>query len=269
MYIKRFESVVIDESIESCKDIVETLSEYEDEIKIEGYEDGYYGYNRFEKKILDENWKKAVQFWVSPKVDKEIVDKSGFDTMITLIQKSKYLYTKLGIYCEEIKVNIRTGSVHFILIFVNKDKDQIAMAKYKRVLKNIDDFFKDYMRSKTISMGATITDLKKDPESLRSRIIFDLMKKDERISKLGYIPFTLRFTIDLEESGNTISIKPKNTRYQLGEGKWTSIRIDNKLVMEYILDFIEENIKASYKTKKDMDQCNISKEERYIKIEVI
>lgn len=40
MYIKRFESLEISDSIESCKDIIETIKEYEDDVYIYDYKIG-------------------------------------------------------------------------------------------------------------------------------------------------------------------------------------------------------------------------------------
>jgi hypothetical protein len=110
----------------------------------------------------------------------------------------------------------------------------------------------------------------KDPTKLN--ILNDLMKNDERLStkwnKNSYISMDLRYAIDLEESEYTINIKPKNFRYKLDDHNWKSVRIDNKLVMNYILNHIQEDIKTGWKTQKNMEECNISKQDKSIKVEV-
>jgi len=132
-FIKKFESISIDEDLESCKDYIETLSEFEENIEASSFTEGYYNGREVRSKPESEKNPKALQFYLELKGSTnsrygsnkgDILEKSDFDKAILLTQRAKYLYSKFELYCSSIIVEIRCNFVKFTLLFENKDESE-------------------------------------------------------------------------------------------------------------------------------------------------
>ncbi len=250
--IKRFESLVTDTNLESCKDIIETISEYEDEVVVLHYEEGYYSY-KFSKKIESEKEKKAIQFYLCLKSDQEdrkINNKSDFDKMITLMQRSKSLYSKLSIYCESIKVSIEPKSISFILTFDNTDESVKRPTKVKRIFGIISKYLSDYNNVKTFNVDDSV---KKE----YSDLITQIKKSTDESERLDTKGFEFRFTTDIDmdliddPNNSVITIKTKTFRYKYyGDNKWIKVR-SNKEIVNLVNKKLIAKIKSHYLLDKD------------------
>ena len=108
-YIKRFESIDLgdfgDESIEYCKDIIETISEFDEELVAFDYEQGYHNvkFNTFSEEIKSENSKLCLRAWFKLKdVDatSKIDSKDAIDKHVLLMKKTKYILNQFSPYCK-------------------------------------------------------------------------------------------------------------------------------------------------------------------------
>jgi hypothetical protein len=241
--IKKFESLSIDTTIEHCKDVIETLSDFEDDVEIKNYAIGYIYSDRVEQNPTTERDKKGIKFNLFLKKEfKSITGKESFDDQIFLLQKSKYLYSKIRSYCDEIKIDVRTGYVTFILQFENTDESIKNKAKLNRVYKGLGEALKDYDRFKTIYLSSeeqltkANNDYYKDCLNILRSINKGLEKKKE---------FThFRFSVDMSEENGIITLKPKQFRYKDGYS-WKTVRYNSELAKN-VVRCLQHNLESGY-----------------------
>lgn len=243
MYIKRFESVEVSESIESCKDIIETISEYEDDIYIYDYKIGYLHHGDVVPEMKDERSKKVIGFKLMYRNNanedgykqlKMISEKSEIDELITLLQKSKSLINKFKIYCDDVSLETNNNSIRFLLKFENDDSEQKIIFKRKRILKSIENHFSDYRFAKTIEFHKD-----QDPQ------LFNYLDKfkEENINNNSY---TLRFAIDIEQEKNKIFLTPKSFRVQKPySNQWLKLKSD-KILIDTSISYIKGRLNKIY-----------------------
>lgn len=221
-FIKKFESMSIESSIEYCKDVIETLSDFEDEIDVKGYIQGYTRYDHPNTYITpspsNESDKKCIQFYLKLKTDYDDNSKEAFDKLISLLQKSKFLFSKLNNYCSDIKFEIDNKNIGFILLFDNEDESLKKSAKISRIYKSINEALKDYNRYKRIFLS--IVDIKEDYKAE----IYGLLR--EQNPNKNY--FTLRYSVDVSTEDGVILLKPNKFRYE-DNSKLKTIKYSKKL----------------------------------------
>ncbi len=250
-FIKRFESISIDEDLESCKDIIETLVEYEDDIEASSFKEGYYDGRDVKSKMESENTPKALQFYLEFKGSNvsrwgnskgDIIEKSDFDKSILLIQRAKYLYSKFQLYCSNIIVEIKYRHIQFVLLFENKDESEKRAAKIQRIYKFFKDHFGDYSSNKTFYIGS-----KNSKEYLP--IVNDIKKNDVRFEVIRDIEF--RFTTDINLKNDVITIRPKTFRYKVPyiENNWKPLK-SNKNLISFVSKELSKKMVKGYNIEK-------------------
>lgn len=221
-FIKKFESMSIDSSIEYCKDVIETLPDFEDEVHVSGYTQGYTRYDYpnayISRDPSNESDKKCIQFYLKLKTDYADDSKETFDKLISLLQKSKFLFSKLNNYCSDVKFEVDNKSIGFILLFDNEDESLKRTAKIKRIYKSINEALTDFNRYKRIFLS--ITDKSEDYK----KEIYSLLR-DQNPNK-NY--FTLRYSINISMEDGVISMKPNQFRYDYNS-KLKGIKYSKKL----------------------------------------
>lgn len=269
-FIKRFESVSIEEDLESCKDIIETLVEYEEDIEASSFKEGYYDGREIKSKPESEKNPKALQFYLEFRGSTnsrfgnskgDILEKSDFDKSILLIQKAKYLYSKFGLYCSSIIVEIRSSFIKFTLLFENNDESEKKKAKIGRIYKAFKSYFSDYISNKTFYIG----DNKKEYQP----IINDIKKNDIRFEDMRDIEF--RFTTDINLTDDIITIRPKTFRYKFtnSENTWKPLRSNKNLVDFVSMELSKRMVKGYHVDRKDIiENIDVSVKDGIINIKI-
>lgn len=146
-----FTDMDVNEAIESCKDLIETFSEYNDnKYMVYGYKSGY-AYrdgSGFEQNASSEDRLKCVKFNIGIPEFTLIQSDVDIDKFYELIKASKPLYSRLKIHCDKIKYKIDGCFIYFALLFDNID--DMHKVKVKRIYGNIRETLRDYMNYKRI-----------------------------------------------------------------------------------------------------------------------
>lgn len=256
-FIKRFESASIAEDIESCKDIIETLVEYENDITMDNYNIGYYTQHcnpPISHKMTSEEDKKAIEFNLFFNGLSGIKSKSDFDNYITLMQRAKSLYSKFQNYCKGIIISMEEYYIHFILTFEEGDVDLKLKSKINNIYNNIREKFEDYNRYKTIS----ILHFNKEHKDLKE-IIHNQINKNES----GQFRFSLN--INIKEN---ILITPTAFKFKgYSMERWAKIKPTNDL-LKIVLNNVSSTIKDFYFVSKYKDSIEILTNSDNIEIKV-
>jgi hypothetical protein len=146
-----FTDMDVNEAIESCKDLIETFSEYNDnKYMVYGYKSGYSDKDGsgFEQNASSEDRLKCVKFNIGIPEFTSIESGVDIDKFSELIKASKPLYSKLKLHCDKVKYKIDGCFIYFSLLFDNID--DMNNVKVKRIYGNIKEVLRDYMNSKRI-----------------------------------------------------------------------------------------------------------------------
>lgn len=259
MYIKRFESVLEDDDLESCKDYIETLEEFEENLEISGFKEGYYNDSKVSNELVSEKSPRALQFFLKLKdttsnLYNDVSQKSDFDKHILLTQRAKYLYTKFEIHCKKISIEIRGSAIKFLLLFDNKDESEKRRAKINRIYTSFEKHFTDYANSKTFYVY-------KDKENFKL-IIDEIVKDDYKLGVIinGGYSFEFRFSVDIKLDNDIIEIRPKSFRYKVDYSStgWKTLKSNKKLI-EFTSDRLSKTMMNDgwemkhYKISNDVD----------------
>jgi hypothetical protein len=283
MYIKRFESVQLDYDMESCKDLIECIGEFEEGLEAIGYEvgyyDSYYG-TKIRKESQSENSKRALSFFITIKdFDGKIVDKNNFDKTILLAQRCKYLYSKFEGYCEDIIVDfVGNNSVKFLLQFENTDTSEKKESRIKRVLALTEEYFNDWRKHKTFHINRLnknkyipiLEEIKKTGPIKRDGTSYKNPVDNFFSDVKGYYSIDIiefRFGVKFERDNDYITITPNSF-------KWKSMDIGYKkikssiAVMTNICEEIINDLSNNYKLSREVYVDNFSTKDGVIKIKV-
>lgn len=168
-YIIRFNELSehedIEDSMEACKDIIETFDEYYPNIVVVGYgrnaekltvgfcesnddEKDYFG--SFRDYMSNPNDKKAIYFSMSSKSDSEDENKNwhrSIDTVddinrnIELMEKSRTIFLRLKSYTNLIRYRVSNLRIEFEIAFDNEDKKLKTDFTLNKLYKNIIEYF--------------------------------------------------------------------------------------------------------------------------------
>lgn len=283
MYIRRVFEANSDEDSDfnMCKTIIETLREFEEEVEVSQYKEGYYdkGQSELEKRSRGDNSKKAIRFVLKVKDFDGIENKSGFDKTIFLLQRSKTLYGKFSNYCKNLIIQIDGDNrVEFTLPFENDDNNEKVTSRVKRMMELTWKWFNEkdsYKQSKTFYLIKE----KEKKEYYRGheytpdvvQPILDEIKKNrgpfgENYSKVinnpvdefdkeykfpsQYPTITFRFTVNIINDGNKIILTPTTYRWETYDIKWRKMK-SNKEVDNLVIKLATENLLNWYYFKKD------------------
>ncbi len=237
--IKRFESVSIDEDIESCVDIIETLLEYEDDLEMFNYKRGYAFYNQsstssFTSKLEYENQLPTITFTIGLKkstnnyLDAQIGTKEDISNMIDLLQKSKSLLNKFNIYTNKVNITLSKNRVTFYLSFDSEEgiSDNIKRAKFDKLCREVSRYITTETYSGSLGFNTTIEKFPFVEELKKMVNPSDI----EKINKYG-IELKLSYKKEADTENQTIIITTKLFKYKIGlpYEKWKGLKFNSKL----------------------------------------
>jgi hypothetical protein len=287
IYLKRFESVEIDDSIEYCKDAVDILSENDDSVKVT-YEEGYcppdldhsldenqkrYHISRSPKKDDDmrcllvqislRDFKKKNSDRYSGEVGFPIIEDSGdIENQITLLKYGKSLLNKFKLYSDDVHLQVYTGVMTFLIKFEVRDTSVKTEAKWNGLNKALYEYLKDYETTKTIKF----TDNEyigyvafRDP---KVKQIYDYLCKycDEKGIITSYYGQSkkninsLRFSISEKKDDNKCILTIGTTKFYHLKGQ-ANIKLPNEimnLVSDVFVDTIKKQISGGNYNLKTM-----------------
>lgn len=272
IYLKRFESVEMDDSIEYCKDAVDILSENDDSVKVK-YEEGYcppnldhssdereYHTNRTPKDEYDmrcllvhlslKDFKKRNSNRYSGEVGFPIIEDNGdIENQITLLKYGKSLLNKFKLYSDDVNLRVYTGTITFLIKFEVRDTSVKTEAKWNGLNKALYEYLKDYESTKTIEFRDNEFIGYKAFDNPKIKKIYDYICNycDERGIITSYHGQTkkninsIRFSISDKKDDNKHILTIGTTKFYHLKGQ-TNIKLPND-IMNLVTDIFVERIK--------------------------
>lgn len=256
MYIKKFyESIDLDSGYEYCKDIAETISEYDDGFEYI-YRFGFYG-SSFLNDASSENDKKAIYICIGKKDS----NKFTFEDSMNILKKGKIIYDRVKNHCDDVNFEVRNSNgfyLYLYILFENENTELKKDLKINRIRGILRRYFSDYSTNKRIYIM---------PEHKKE---YPFLKDID----YTYIKFTENIDFnDNRANLDGFDIKIKNLRILDKSDKW--VPIPNKTILpnitDYILDKMLENLKKDYKISSEIRSGNIlsiKKVNNYIQVKL-
>lgn len=304
IYLKRFESVELDDSIEYCKDAVDILSENDDSVKVR-YKEGYCPASldhsaddiQLSQKILSKpqtdddmrcltvslslnDFKHKNAKGYSGNVGFPVIEDNGdIENQITILKYGKSLLNKFKMYSDEVYLQVHTGSITFLIKFEIRDTKVKTEAKMIGLNKSINEYLKDYEDTKTIRF--TDNEVYTAFNNPKVKKIYDYLcnycdeKNIETKSKYygngKHQIYSLRFTTSIDYTeNNRLTITIPSTKFYYLRTK-ANIKLPNdimNLVTDIFVEKIKKEIKHNYDLRTMPKDINISKKDNKIFFEI-
>ena len=266
----------IDESVESCKDIIETFNEFEDEFKISEYRKGFkidhwYG-SSFDYKQKSENDKVALEFHLMPNkltissiYGKVSPTEDYFEIMSKTLSKAKSLSLKFKKYCGDTSITLHNYMISFLLVFDNIDDLGKSKAKFKRITSGLQECLSDWKTYKRVSLN-----LDNKSKDIFTPIV-NMIKNHKETFNIGYgkeaknlelkdisknIELAFQIGESVNEEDRTITLQVSGFRWKTWYHGLTKMNLSRDEIIP-IMNYISENIFRGYKTKEDKKDCDI------------
>lgn len=289
-YIKKFNEVkeyTIEEDMECCKDIIETISEWDPDIEVDCYRSGYCEYDTdpIVNTPKTEKAKRCIGFRINVENKKEVdgiynsgknyrfnklKNTSEIDLLSTLLNKSKTIFLRLSEFSDTIYYNVTDLSITFRIMFENQDEELKKSAKAKRLIEKLKEKLSDWKTLKRLVVKDN--ELFKFNDTEKKKGMWDRKDKVIEPREINEVVIKCAIGIGFDKIKDCYNLSVSRFAWK-EEKRWNEDEkfnpfTPNKEQLDFLMKRIVDKIEGSFFERDDKNALNYKIEGSKIQITI-